>query len=149
MTWHLPALLRNLEVVVRRCSSQKFSKFHRKTTMLVSLVNKVADLKVCYFIKKRLQDSFFFHWNCQIIENTFFTEHLQCLLLKISILLQSLSSIRAQKMKFSVRNFFIKCDNLCRKLRIGSHLLMESVMESFIFVQCITFLIYGNFPKFS
>ena len=37
-----------------RCS-EIFLKFHRKKPVLVSLLNKVADLKVCNFIKKRLQ----------------------------------------------------------------------------------------------
>ena len=43
----------------RRCSVKKcykkFRKFHRKTSMLESLFNKVPCLQVCNFIKKRLQ----------------------------------------------------------------------------------------------
>ena len=43
----------------------------------------------------------------------------------------------AQKMKFFVKDFFSKCDQLRRKLRIWSHLLKISLMESFFFcVQC-------------
>ena len=34
---------------------KKFSNIHRKTPVLESLFNKVAGLKVCNFIKKRLQ----------------------------------------------------------------------------------------------
>ena len=37
------------------------------------------------------------------------------------------------KMKFSVKDFFSKCDQICRKLRILSHLLKKSLMENFIF----------------
>ena len=32
----------------------------------------------------------------------------------------------AQKMKFSINDFFIKCDQIRRKLRIWSHLLKKS-----------------------
>ena len=39
----------------------------------------------------------------------------------------------AQKMKFSITNFFSKCDQIRRKLRTWSHLLKKSVMENFIF----------------
>ena len=39
----------------------------------------------------------------------------------------------AQKMKFSVKNFFSKCDQIRRFLRIWSHLLKKSLMENFIF----------------
>ena len=39
----------------------------------------------------------------------------------------------AQKMKFSIKDFFSKCDQIRRKLRIWSHLLKKSLMENFIF----------------
>ena len=40
----------------------------------------------------------------------------------------------AQKMKFSIKDFFSKYDNqICKKLRIWSHLLKKSFMENFIF----------------
>ena len=39
----------------------------------------------------------------------------------------------AQKMKFSIKDFFSKCDEIQRKLRIWSHLLKKSWMENFIF----------------
>ena len=38
-----------------------------------------------------------------------------------------------QKMKFSIKDFFSKCDQIRRKLRIWSHLLKKSLMENFIF----------------
>ena len=38
----------------------------------------------------------------------------------------------AQKMKFSVKEFFSKCDQIRRKLRIWSHLLKNFLMENFI-----------------
>ena len=39
----------------------------------------------------------------------------------------------AQKMNFSVKDFFSKCDEIRKKLRIWSHLLKKSLMENFIF----------------
>ena len=37
-------------------------------------------------------------------------------------------------MKFSIKEFFIKSDQIHRKLRIWSHLLNNSLMENFIFL---------------
>ena len=39
----------------------------------------------------------------------------------------------AQKMKFCTKDFFSKCDQIRRKLRIWSHLLKKSLIENFIF----------------
>ena len=39
----------------------------------------------------------------------------------------------AQKMKFCSKDFFSKCDQIHRKLRIWSHLPQKSIMEIFIF----------------
>ena len=36
-------------------------------------------------------------------------------------------------MNFSIKDFFNKCDQIRRKLRIWSHLLMKSLLENFIF----------------
>ena len=36
-------------------------------------------------------------------------------------------------MKFSIQDFFGKCDQICKKLRIWSHLLKKSLMENLIF----------------
>ena len=36
-------------------------------------------------------------------------------------------------MKFSVKDFFSKCEQILRKLRICSHLLKKTLMENFIF----------------
>ena len=40
-------------------------------------------------------------------------------------------------MKFSIKDFFSKCDQIRRKLRIWSHLLKKLLMENFIF--CVVF----------
>ena len=39
----------------------------------------------------------------------------------------------ARKMKFSIKDFFSKCDQICRKLQIWSHLLKKPFMKNFIF----------------
>ena len=41
----------------------------------------------------------------------------------------------AQKMKFSTKNFFSKCDQIRSYLWIWPHLLNKSLMENFIFVK--------------
>ena len=38
-----------------------------------------------------------------------------------------------QKMKFSIKDFFSKCDQIRRNLQIWSRLLKKSLMENFIF----------------
>ena len=38
-------------------------------------------------------------------------------------------------MKFSIKDFFSKCDQICKKLRIWSELLDKSLMENLFFVQ--------------
>ena len=47
--------------------------------------------------------------------------------------------ITAQKMKFFIKNFFRKCDQIRRKLWIWSHLLKKSLMENLIFCAVIIF----------
>ena len=47
--------------------------------------------------------------------------------------------IAAQKMKYSIKDFFSKCYQIWKKLWIWSHLLMKTVMENFIF--CAFYLI--------
>ena len=38
-----------------------------------------------------------------------------------------------QKMKFPIKDFFSKCDQIRRKLQIWWHLLRKSLMENFVF----------------
>ena len=42
-------------------------------------------------------------------------------------------TITAQKMKFSIKDFFSNCEQIRRLLRIWSHLLKKFLMENFIF----------------
>ena len=64
----------------------------------------------------------------------------------VSNLLPKLLKIRYQKlhctkMKFSLKDFFSKCDELRRKLRIWSQLLKKSLMENFIFCAVLRIII--------
>ena len=48
-------------------------------------------------------------------------------------MLQTTLTITAQKVKFSIHSFSSNCDQIRRKLQLGSHLLEKSLMENFIF----------------
>ena len=50
---------------------------------------------------------------------------------------QFYETFTAQKMKFSNKDFFSKCDQIRSFLRICSHLLKKSVMENFIFCEVL------------
>ena len=49
----------------------------------------------------------------------------------------AVSEFTAQIKKFSIKDFFSKCDQIRRKLRIWSHLLKKTLMENFIFYAVI------------
>ena len=51
----------------------------------------------------------------------------------VSASTEMIAILTAQKMKFSIKYFFNKCDQIRRKLRIWSHLLKKYLMENFIF----------------
>ena len=50
------------------------------------------------------------------------------------------SKYTEQEMKFSIKDFFSKCDQIRWKLRIWSHLLKKSLMQNFIFGAVIVVL---------
>ena len=50
----------------------------------------------------------------------------------------------AQKMKFYIKDFLSKYDQIRRKLRIWSHLIKKSLMESFIFCAASTWYRNGG-----
>ena len=60
---------------------------------------------------------------------------LKCCFHLVDIFMQKLQDYTntAQKMKFSIKDFFNKCDQTRRKLRIWSQLLMKSLTKNFIF----------------
>ena len=45
----------------------------------------------------------------------------------------TLKNSPAQKMKFSIKDFSSKCEQICRKLPIGPHLLKKPLLENVIF----------------
>ena len=45
-------------------------------------------------------------------------------------------------MKFSIKDFYSKCDPIRRKVRIWSHLLKKPLMENFSFCTVIAVLLY-------
>ena len=51
------------------------------------------------------------------------------------------TTIIAQKVKYVIKDFFSKCVQFRRKLRILSHLLNKSLMENFIFYLVYTFIL--------
>ena len=56
------------------------------------------------------------------------------------VFIDSLECPLHKKMKFSIKDFFSKCDQICRNLRnlqIWSHLLKKSLIENFIFCPAI------------
>ena len=55
----------------------------------------------------------------------------------------------AQKMKFSINDFFSKCDQIRKKLRIGIHLLKKCLMENAIFLRSVDFVLLGIFGVLS
>ena len=46
---------------------------------------------------------------------------------------QFVATNTAQKMNFSIKDFFNKCDQMRRFLRIWSYMLKKSLMENFLF----------------
>ena len=50
----------------------------------------------------------------------------------------------AQKVKFSIKDFFSKCDQIRRKLRIWSYFLKKSLLENFIFCAVWLFTIISS-----
>ena len=59
--------------------------------------------------------------------------------LKISLLLAKFAcaNLHCTKMKFSIKDFFSKCNQIRRQLWISSHLLKKSLMEDFNFCAVI------------
>ena len=54
-----------------------------------------------------------------------------------SLKLLPLVSDTAQKMKFSIKDFFSKCRQILRLQQIWSHILKKSLMENFIFCEVL------------
>ena len=97
--------------------------------MLESLFNKFAGLAVCEY--------------CKIFKNTFFYKILTVAAFETCLRLKHVMGLQwwlGQKMKFSVKEFFHKCDQKPSFQRIRSHLMKKSLMENFIFSAVIVTL---------
>ena len=64
-----------------------------------------------------------------------FLQQIYCIFSEHLFLRTPLDGCTAQKMKFSIKDFFSKCDQIHSLLLIWSHLLKKSFIENFIFVQ--------------
>ena len=51
----------------------------------------------------------------------------------------------AQKIQFSIKDFFSKCDQIHNFLRIWPHLLKKSLMENFLFCSVLAMRMWGSF----
>ena len=70
----------------------------------------------------------------------------ESLLMKMPAKISSITRYyTTQKIKFSIKDFFSKCDQIRSFLRIWSHLLKKSFMKNFIFCAVLT-TIQGSFP---
>ena len=85
-----------------------YKRKHNSQTSLMRLFkeNSYWQKHLNYF-RKKVQSSI-----CDMVLNTIFT---------------------AQKMNFSIQDFFSKCNQIRKKLRIWSHLLRKFLIENFIF----------------
>ena len=92
---------------------------------------KKAALQSCYFIKKETPTQVF---SCEHRKIFYRTSPVAASAL---FSVNQIAEITAQKMKFSIKDFFSKCNQVRSFLRIWSHLLLKSLIENFIFVQCI------------
>ena len=82
---------------------------------------------------------------CEIVKSTYFEDHRRSTASEnifefnnkgakvTSDTSSKLTIYTAQKMKFSIKNFVSKCDQIRSYLRIWSYLLRKSLMENFIF----------------
>ena len=71
-------------------------------------------------------------------DDMYFIYRLQNVVLNIPRLLQSYTT---EKMKFFIKDFFSKCDQIRRKMGIWSHLLKKSLIENFIL--CVVLQLLG------
>ena len=78
---------------------------------------------------------------CPIVTRKTFVQLIGNRQKKFTIASLQQKSYTAQKMKFFVKDFFSKCDQICSFLQIWSHLLIKSLMEKFVFCAVLTWRI--------
>ena len=77
----------------------------------------------------------FDHRKFRLIFNAFYFDFLTCL--QFQMIWENLFPYTAEKMKFSIEDFFCSCNQIGSKLRIWSHLLKKSLMKNFFFCAVI------------
>ena len=77
-------------------------------------------------------NSSYFQWRWRLYLLPLFSVTLPC-----CFCFANKAAYTAQKMKFSIKDFFSKCEQIRGKLRIWSHSLRKSLMENFIFCAVI------------
>ena len=94
------------------------------------------------------------YWTCSYFPRSLLSNMLVCINFEKMLLIFDKILIifshwldTAQKMKFSIKDFFSKCNQIRRKLRTWSHFLKKSLMENFIFC-AVWFVIFSGFLKF-
>ena len=94
-------------------------------------------MKVCGEVKSRLKPESQ-RLSCNLLKRKNFQSTPGQSYLQNTTENRRITNVITQKMKFSIKDFFSKCDQIRRKLRILSHLLKKSLMKNFIF--CATYL---------
>ena len=94
--------------------------------------------EACIFVKKETLARVFSCRLCKIFNSTFFCRTPLVASSSYYKRFETFSKTRtlsatAQKMKFSIKDYFSKCDQIRSFLRIWSHLLKKSLMENFTF----------------
>ena len=133
-------------MLIKKTFLKIFQNSQDNTFVVVSFFNKVANLN---FIKKETTAQVF-SVNFSIFKSPSFCRTLTVVAFAIFSYIEEEKTLTlksgvwsleecviytAQKMKFSITDFFSNCDQIRRKLRIWSHLLKKSLMESFIFCE--------------
>ena len=104
---------------------------YRKAPVLECLFNKVGGLQVSNFTNKKLQHRFFPVNLANILKNPFLTKVSQRLLRyfcddnALSQVLDGILNTITQNAKISIKDFFIKCPQICSSMQIQSHLLKK------------------------
>ena len=114
----------------------KFHKIHRKFTCPRASFLIKLKAEACNFIKKRLWHKSFPVNIANFLRTLILKNICKQLLLQVDVLVLSLWLLlfaSCTKMKFSIKDFFSKSEQICRKLWIWAHLLKKSLIENFVF----------------
>ena len=126
--WVLNAPLRSSQVLYKITNLENFTKILIKTLLEVCNVTSKGFHHRCCRVNFAIFFKTVFYqtlWIAQLFLHQF---RISC-----TSLGHRIGQYIAQKVKFSIKDFFCKCDQIRKKLRIWSHLLEKSLMENFTF----------------